>query len=39
MGARMGPINVAFCGGIVYADVVVESLEVGPNVGYLISIP
>jgi hypothetical protein len=28
-----------FFGGIVYADVVVESYDVGDNVGYLISIP
>jgi hypothetical protein len=34
MGARMEP--VAFFDVIVYVDVVVESPEVGANVGYLI---
>jgi hypothetical protein len=39
MDVRMETIVVAFFGGIVYAGVVVESLEVDTNVGYLISSP
>jgi hypothetical protein len=39
MGARIELVHVVFFGGIVYADVVVESPEVGTNVGYLIPIP
>jgi hypothetical protein len=35
----MEPIATIFLGGMVYADVVVESLEAGANVGYSVSIP
>jgi hypothetical protein len=38
IGARMEPVVAAFFGGMVYADVVVESPEVGANVGFFISI-
>jgi hypothetical protein len=38
-GRKTEPIPIVFFSGMVYADVVVESPEVGANVGYLISMP